>query len=589
MATTNRISGVERKKQLAQIVDDCRHIAQEYIRSWKPQNSQWETVEGCAYLRLSTEDQVLVEKGSLEQQIHIAVQEVQLRSQSDLTNYRIIKFFIEPGITGRHDNRPEFTAMKHEIEKGKHQFVVFKELARIAREVTIWKEFFKLCNSKNTSIFIRNFPINPNDPAQVFQLDLLAAFAEYESNQTSRRVRESNFSAMVTSGKFNCTKPTLGLDQMTVNGEPKAGFYVPNSQELKTVTWLMEKFVLYGSYQRLLEEIERLEIKNKEGKLFNRSTLYKLLTNRRYIGKWELNSKNKSINPKKLMPYERHTEVSLPHGEVIDIDLWNRVQQTVERITGNKSKNTKIKRVFLLSGLLKLQKDGSPFSGTGAWGKSKKRTDYYYNQTHKIRLSAEDLEAEAKRTVSQIIRGSKPFQEAIKQKSLATDSLKQFLDSQTRLLNAEISSLSERKQAAARRFDLLSVDASDADLKLHRDDYRNEMDLIRQETEQKQRAIDGVQLQRENLSFNEVETSTLIDRAQDTLGRIQAHDPVALKNAYQELFEGIYVSLSPSEGSAVLNFVLRGHKASVITEEEKDSFGDKMVGGEGLEPPIPVL
>lgn len=588
MTTTKKISGVERKRQIAQIVEDCRQIALDYIRSWKPQNPQWETVEGCAYLRLSTEDQVLVEKGSLEQQIHIAVQEVQLRSQSDLTNYRITKFFIEPGITGRHDNRPEFQSMKQEIERGKHQFVVFKELARIAREVTIWKEFFKLCNSKNTSIFIRNFPINPNDPSQVFQLDLLAAFAEYESNQTSRRVRESNFSAMVTSGKFNCTKPTLGLDQMSVNGEPKAGFYVPNHQELETVKWIMEKFILYGSYQRLLEEIEQVGIKNKDDRPFNRRTLCHLLTNRRYIGKWEVNAKNRNVNPKKLMPYERYTEVLLPHGEVIDLNLWNRVQQTVERINGSKAKNTKVKKIFLLSGILKLQSDGSSFHGTGATGRLG-RKNYYFNKTHKIRLSADDIETEAKRTVSQIIRGSKPFQDAIKHKALATDSLKQFLDSQTRQINAELSSLVERKQAASRRFDLLSGKATGNDLELFSDDYKNELEQIRQESELKQKSLQNIQRQREHLSYDEIGVSTLLERAQDTLAQVEAQDPVALRNAYQELFEGVYVSLSPSEGSAVLNFVLRGHQTAAITEEENYSFGNEMVGGEGLEPPIPVL
>jgi site-specific DNA recombinase len=407
-----KMTGVERRSQIKLIVEECRRIGLDYVGKWKPTNSQWETVDGCAYLRLSTEDQVLVEKGSLEQQIHIAVQEVQIRSQSDATNYRITKFFIEPGVTGRHDNRPEFSAMKQEIERGKHHFVVFKELARIAREVTIWKEFFKLCNSKGTAIFIRNFPINPNDPTQILQLDILAAFAEYESNQTSRRVRESNFSAMLTSGKFNTTKPTLGLDQMVVNGEPKAGFYVPNLQELETVTWLMEKFVLYGSYQRLLEEIERLGIKNKGGQPFKRATLYTVLTNRRYIGKWELNSKNKNINGKRLMPYEQYADVTLPHGAVVGLELWDRVQQTVERIAGSRAKNTKIKKIFLLSGLLKLHSDHSSFHGTGANGRMV-RKNYYFNKTHSIRLAAEDIEAEAKRTVAQIIRGSKPFQDAL--------------------------------------------------------------------------------------------------------------------------------------------------------------------------------
>ena len=585
MVTAAKLCGADRRRQIAQIVDECRQIALDYIRNWAPHNSNWETVEGCAYLRLSTEDQVLVEKGSLEQQIHIAVHEAQLRSQTDTTNYHITKFFIEPGITGRHDNRPEFLSMKQEIERGKYQFVVFKELARIAREVTIWKEFFKLCNSKNTAIFIRNFPINPNDPTQTLQLDILAAFAEYESNQTSRRVRESNFSAMLTSGKFNCTKPTLGLDQLTVNGEAKAGFYVSNPQELETVKWIMEKFVLYGSYQRLLDEIEHLGIKNKGEKAFRRSTLHKLLTNKRYIGKWELNVKNRHVHHKKLMPYERYAEVLLPHGAVIDPNLWERVQQTVERISGSKAKNTKIKKVFLLSGLLKLQTDGSSFCGTGAHGKSKKRTNYYFNKTHNIRLAAEDIETEAKRTVAQIIRGSRPFQDAIKQKSLATETLKQFLDSQSRKIGADLTALSERKYTASRRFDVLSGGATEKDLALFRDDYKSELEQIRREADEKQKSLESIQLQRDQLSCNETGLSSLIDRAQDTQNRIEAQDPVVLKNAYHEMFEGVYVTLSPSEGSAVLNFVLRDHQLA-ITGEEKSSFGGKMVGGEGLEPPI---
>ncbi len=66
------------------------------------------------------------------------------------------------------------------------------------------------------------------------------------------------------------------------------------------------------------------------------------------------------------MPYERYTEVVLPHGEVIDLNLWNRVQQTVERINSSKVKNTNVKKIFLLSSILKLQSDNASFHGMGA-------------------------------------------------------------------------------------------------------------------------------------------------------------------------------------------------------------------------------
>ena len=40
---------------------------------WQPVDPSWDTINGAAYLRLSTDQQVSVEKGSLEQQIYIAI------------------------------------------------------------------------------------------------------------------------------------------------------------------------------------------------------------------------------------------------------------------------------------------------------------------------------------------------------------------------------------------------------------------------------------------------------------------------------------------------------------------------------------
>ncbi len=64
------------------------------------------TREGAVYLRLSDDTQVAVERGSLEQQIHIAISEAVYRSEQERMNYRITEFYIEPGITGTHGNRP---------------------------------------------------------------------------------------------------------------------------------------------------------------------------------------------------------------------------------------------------------------------------------------------------------------------------------------------------------------------------------------------------------------------------------------------------------------------------------------------------
>ena len=67
-----RMNHKEVKKLVMKVVADCRGLAEQHIRSWQPFNKEWPTIEGAVYLRLSDDTQVAVERGSLEQQIHIA-------------------------------------------------------------------------------------------------------------------------------------------------------------------------------------------------------------------------------------------------------------------------------------------------------------------------------------------------------------------------------------------------------------------------------------------------------------------------------------------------------------------------------------
>src|SRR3989338_7489457 len=97
-----KLSSKEIKALVDKTVVECNSIAKDYIRTWKPENQDWDTIEGSVYIRLSTPMQVIVEKGSLEQQIYIAISEAVERSKRDTINFKIVKFFIEPGITGKH-------------------------------------------------------------------------------------------------------------------------------------------------------------------------------------------------------------------------------------------------------------------------------------------------------------------------------------------------------------------------------------------------------------------------------------------------------------------------------------------------------
>ena len=174
---------------------------------------------------------------------------------------------MNPGITGTHDNRPEFIRLQQNIRVQAHKFIIFKEISRLIRDLEIWKRFFKLCQNYDCEICIRGLPFNPNDPVSILQLDQLAAYAEFESRTTSKRVKESNHSALITSGKFNGDFLLLGFDVVKNEHGESTGIYRPNQKELKQVEWIMKSFLCADKYKTLVDWCKKKKYqKIKKGK-----------------------------------------------------------------------------------------------------------------------------------------------------------------------------------------------------------------------------------------------------------------------------------------------------------------------------------
>lgn len=583
-----KLTRAEEKALLEVSVNKCHALALQYIRDWKMIDPSWPTITGCAYIRLSTEAQCTVDEGSLMQQIHIVVSEMYRRSLQDKVNYKIDKFYVDAGISGQIDQRPEFLLMESNIKKGRHGFVIIKELPRISRNATRFKIFFKIAHEAGCMMVIPGFPVNPNDPASVLQLDIMAAVAEYEAKNTAKRVRENVNSAIVNSGKFNATHTVLGLDQLVVDDIAKVGMYKPNKEELKIVEWIMQTFLRLASYQATLAELEKRGIKNKNGKAFQKNSLYGLLTNQKYIGKWEVNLKNKNKDSRHLMPYELYKLVDLPHGCVIDLNLWERVQTTVQKLKGSKAKNMRLQRVYLLSGLLKYAPDGSAFGGSGNWG-STQRVNYYQNTKHRIRLPAEVLELEACKIVTEIIKQSPKVREAILERTKTMRSSFDLLQGQLQQLDTQIIKLQSDRNALDKRLDFLLSTEDSTQAEVFRQEYLTTSSKIKSDIEacHKQKAV--IELSKADLQHDELNEKSLIERADKIQAMILEKDPVALKNAYRALFSEIEVSELDQNGQRQLKFKMDGDlgkkKASPFWGlAEPFGIDNKMAQMAGLEP-----
>ena len=580
-----KMSHKEIKALVLKVVADCRGLAAEHIKNWQPLNKEWTTIEGAVYLRLSDDTQVAVERGSLEQQIHIAISEAQYRSEQERMNYRITEFYIEPGITGTHGNRPEFIRLQHNISQQKHSFVIFKEISRLVRDLEIWKRFFRLCQKYDCEICIRGLPFNPNDPASILQLDQLAAFAEFESRTTSKRVKESNHSALLTSGKFNSHFPLLGFDALKNERGEYTGIYAPNEEELKQVEWVMSSFLRVDRYKRLLEWCKEKSIKTKLGKDFTRGSIKRLLTNPRYIGKWYRNRQNADKRQNKLMPYERFVEVELEHGCVIDKDLWQQVQDKVKELDESRAQATK--HCYPLSGLLVFA-DGSNFTGSSAWGNTRKST-YYHNKAHRLRVRSEVFENEAEKILRHAADNSTKFQKSIADYLACKESSIGLVTKKVAEVDARLAEIITEQQHLDKRLSFLLNDDDMAMAQSFRSQYKKQFAALNDEEQELENKKGELQLLQKQLKERQdTSKSGFLGQVNEAISCIRKKDFVALRSIYRRLFEKIVVH--PLENARVeLEFVVRNLSTPHHKYEVKNCLSARRATPAGLEPATSTL
>ena len=571
----------QNKIDLDRVVDECKRIANEQVRNWKPFDKTWKTIEGSVYLRLSTEEQVRVDKGSLEQQIWMAVLEAETRSKQKKINYRITAFFIEPGISGRMADRKELKTLMKGITAQKFQFVVIKEISRLTRDSGFWKEFFKLCQIKKCEIVIKGLPFDPNDPASILQLDILASFAEFESRTTAKRISESVFSAMKTSGKFNSTHRRLGLIQLIEGGRPRPGFYQRVEPEILTVLFIFKTFNRYASHNKTLEVLNDKGIKNWNGEPFQRHSLINLLTDTRYISKWYLNKENKDKDQDDLPEKERYYEITLPHEPVVPIELWDETQKTAMEVAGNLGKTTRVDKIYPLTGGLLQFEDGSPFRGTSGTGRTQK-SFYYYNKKNNIRIKCDLIDSDVARAVTKLVQNSPALQKAISNAGSEVQDSIQRLQTHLQDLKTELKSLDDGKAKEMKKLDLLIVGNTDSsDVDLFRREFRDVINRNQDKHQVLTQQIDLTQKGIESLkakSFSWTEVAGHATRVQEIL---KEKDPVALKRAYYSLFDSILVGPEDSQGHRSVTYVLKNWDGSI---EDISRLRAEMVEAPGVEP-----
>ena len=346
------------------------------------------------YIRLSKEDDNLGESES------VGNQKLLLTKYVKEQGYTLVDIYIDDGYTGTNFNRPNFQRMLKDIEIGKVNMVITKDLSRLSRDYIGTGEYvekwFPAHNVRYVALTdnVDTFLDNSNNDIAPFKAILNDMYAK----DLSKKIRTA-LHTMQCEGKW-------------VGGCPPFGYKVdPNDKNHLVIDEVEAPIVkrifnMFASGIRINKIRDTFNNENvptfsttrnrnftrngSNGNIYGywcNTTIKKILQNRLYTGDMIQNKRFRlSYKYRKIVcnPQENWIIVENTHEPIIDKNIFNKVQSLLPK---QQQRNDK-KELFLLDGLLKCAECGHNIGIRARRANLKSTTvcNYYRKYSKELRL-----------------------------------------------------------------------------------------------------------------------------------------------------------------------------------------------------------
>ena len=322
------------------------------------------------YCRLSKDDN----NGSSES-MSIANQRQILVDYVKEKGWTLRECYIDDGYSGTNFDRPDFKRMMHDVETGKIDCIITKDLSRLGRNYVeagyYTEDYFKDNNIRFIAINDNVDTINEDNDIAAFHHVL----NEFYPRQVSKKVRQVKKKS-AEQGKFMGSQAPYGYMK-----SPEDKHKLIIDQEASVIVRRLFNGFANGESARMMADklndegisTPRFYHYEKQGKtnplteeknVWGSSTIIQLLKNQVYIGNM-VQGKRKvtSFKNKKMrqVPPEDWIVVENTHIPIVDKLLWDRVQERLSS-SHNKIRRTKDNTVGLFSGILKCADCGTPLA-----------------------------------------------------------------------------------------------------------------------------------------------------------------------------------------------------------------------------------
>ncbi len=329
------------------------------------------TIRCAIYTRKSTEEGLEQEFNSLDAQREAG--EAYVASQKHEGWVCLPDRYDDGGFTGGDMDRPALQRLLADIEAGRIDSIVVYKVDRFSRSLIEFAKIMDVLERHCVSFVSVTQQFNTSTSMGRLMLNVLLSFAQFEREIISERTRDK-IAATRRKGKWSGGMPMLGYDV-----DVRGGRLLVNEDEAQRVRGIFE---LYLDRQSLIETAKELDARGwstkrwvtkkgheRGGKPFNKNSLFKLLTNRIYLGK---------ITYKDEV-YEGE------HPAIVDDEIFERVQRLLKRNGRTGGKHVRNRFGALLKGLIRCVPCGCGMVPTHATKKGNKRYRYYVCQNAQSR------------------------------------------------------------------------------------------------------------------------------------------------------------------------------------------------------------
>ena len=328
----------------------------------------------CAvYTRKSTEDGLEQEFNSLHAQREAC--EAFILSQRHEGWSLVETHYDDGGFSGGNMERPGLKALLEDVESGLVDVIVVYKVDRLTRSLADFAKIVERLDAKEASFVSVTQAFNTTTSMGRLTLNVLLSFAQFEREVTGERIRDK-IAASKKKGLWMGGPVPLGYEVIDRK-------LIPVPEEAERVRTIMQRYIASRSANELIAQLKDEGIRTKVQKRtsgphkggipFRRGSLFHLLKNPIYRGK--------IVHKGEVYEGE--------HEAIVDEELWNAVQQRLQKKAPPRRRPKNDPHQAMLRGLL-TDPEGRPMVPTYA---TKGTRRYAYYETRKDLARPDDTAA----------------------------------------------------------------------------------------------------------------------------------------------------------------------------------------------------